>query len=85
MEEEHLLTKASVPYRDQDLNSSKDDIINRRLNEQFSSNYGIQKSKKYLNHFIEKITLRINFLNAVFYGVMLEKKSTLFLPLLISI
>ena len=38
MEEEHLLTKASVPYRDQDLNSSKEDIINRRLNEQFSSN-----------------------------------------------
>ena len=38
MEEEHLLTKASVPYRDQDLNSSKDDIIKRRLNEQFSSN-----------------------------------------------
>jgi len=38
MEEEHLLTKASIPYRDQDLNSSKDDIINRRLNEQFSSN-----------------------------------------------
>ena len=31
-EEEHLLTKASVPYRDQYLNSSKDDIINKRLN-----------------------------------------------------
>jgi hypothetical protein len=38
MEEEHLLTKASIPYRDQDLNSSKDDIINKRLNEQLSSN-----------------------------------------------
>ena len=38
MEEEHLLTKASIPYRDQDLNSSKDDIIKRRLNEQLSSN-----------------------------------------------
>ena len=38
MEEEHLLTKASIPYRDHDLNSSKDDIINKRLNEQFSSN-----------------------------------------------
>jgi len=38
MEEEHLLTKASIPYRDHDLNSSKDDIINRRLDEQFSSN-----------------------------------------------
>ena len=38
MEEEHLLTKASIPYRDQDLNSSKDDIINKRLNEQLISN-----------------------------------------------
>ena len=38
MEEEHLLTKASIPYRDQDLNSSKDDIIHKRLKEQFSSN-----------------------------------------------
>ena len=38
MEEEHLLTKASIPYRDQDLNSSKDDIIQRRLDEQLSSN-----------------------------------------------
>ncbi len=38
MEEEHLLTKASIPYRDQDLNSSKDDIINQRLDEQLSSN-----------------------------------------------
>ena len=38
MEEEHLLTKASIPYRDQDLNSSKEDIIKRRLDEQFFSN-----------------------------------------------
>jgi len=38
MEEEHLLTKASIPYRDQDLNSNKNDIINRRLNEQLFSN-----------------------------------------------
>ena len=38
MEEEHLLTKASIPYRDKDLNSSKDDIISKRLNEQLSSN-----------------------------------------------
>ena len=38
MEEEHLLTKASIPYRDQDLNSSKDDIIKRRLEDQFFSN-----------------------------------------------
>ena len=38
MEEEHLLTKASIPYRDQDLNSSKDNIIRRRLDEQLFSN-----------------------------------------------
>ncbi len=38
MEEEHLLTKASIPYRDQDLNSSKEDIIKRRLDEQLFSN-----------------------------------------------
>jgi len=38
MEEEHLLTKASIPYRDQNLNSSKDDIIKQRLEEQLLSN-----------------------------------------------
>jgi len=38
MEEEHLLTKASIPYRDQNLNSSKDDIIKKRLKEQLLSN-----------------------------------------------
>jgi len=38
MEEEHLLTKASIPYRDQHLNSSKEDIINKRLDEQLFSN-----------------------------------------------
>ena len=38
MEEEHLLTKASIPYRDQDLNSSKENIINSRLDEQLFSN-----------------------------------------------
>ena len=38
MEEEHLLTKASIPYRDEDLNSSKDDIIKRRVDEQLFSN-----------------------------------------------
>ena len=32
------------------------------------------KVKKYLNHCIEKITLRMNFLNVVFCWVMLEKK-----------
>ena len=38
MEEEHLLTKAGIPYRDQNLNSSKDDIVKKRLAEQLSSN-----------------------------------------------
>ena len=38
MEEEHLLTKASIPYRDEDLNSSKEDIIKKRLDEQLLSN-----------------------------------------------
>ena len=38
MEEEHLLTKASIPYRDQDLNSSKEDIMKSRLDDQFFSN-----------------------------------------------
>ena len=38
MEEEHLLTKASIPYRDQDLNSTKDEIIEKRLDEQLLSN-----------------------------------------------
>ena len=38
MEEEHLLTKASIPYRDKDLNSSKEDIIKNRLDEQLLSN-----------------------------------------------
>jgi len=38
MEEEHLLTKASIPYRDQNLNSSKNDIIKKRLDEQLFSN-----------------------------------------------
>jgi len=38
MEEEHLLTKASIPYRDQYLNSSKEDIIKKRIDEQLFSN-----------------------------------------------
>jgi len=38
MEEEHLLTKASIPYRDQDLKSSKENIIKKRLREQLFSN-----------------------------------------------
>ena len=47
MEEEHLLTKASIPYRDQNLNSSKQNIINERLNEQLSSN--LPSTKKWRN------------------------------------
>ncbi len=38
MEEEHLLTKASIPYRDTNLSSSNDDIIKKRLDEQLVSN-----------------------------------------------
>ena len=38
MEEEHLLTKASIPYRDTNLNSTNDDIIKKRLDEQLFSN-----------------------------------------------
>ena len=47
MEEEHLLTKASIPYRDPDLNSSKGDIIQKRLDEQLSSN--LLSTKKWRN------------------------------------
>ncbi len=38
MEEEHLLTKASIPYRDPDLNSKSEYIIKERLKEQLLSN-----------------------------------------------
>jgi len=38
MEEEHLLTKASIPYRDPNLNSKSEDIIKQRLKEQLLSN-----------------------------------------------
>ncbi len=38
MEEEHLLTKASIPYRDIDLNSKREDILRNRLKEQSLSN-----------------------------------------------
>jgi len=38
MEEEHLLTKASIPYRDPNLKSTKDYIIKQRLEEQLLSN-----------------------------------------------
>ena len=43
MEEEHLLTKASVPYRDPELNSNTEDIIRERLREQSLSNLGATK------------------------------------------
>ena len=47
MEEEHLLTKASIPYRDKDLNSTKEDIIKNRLDEQLFSN--LVSTKKWRN------------------------------------
>ena len=37
LEEEHLLTKASLPYRDPELNSKKEIIIKKRLEEQLLS------------------------------------------------
>ena len=43
MEEEHLLTKASIPYRDPYLNSKAEDIIKERLKEQFLSNMSSTK------------------------------------------
>ena len=45
MEEEHLLTKASIPYRDPTLSSDPKDIIQRRVKEQFLSN--LKTSKKW--------------------------------------
>ena len=45
MEEEHLLTKASIPYRDPTLSSKTKDIIKRRVQEQLFSN--LQTSKKW--------------------------------------
>ena len=45
MEEEHLMTKASIPYRDPSLNSKTKDIIKRRVQEQLVSN--LQTSKKW--------------------------------------
>ena len=38
MEEEHLLTKASIPYRDPTLSSNKKDMIQKRVQEQLVSN-----------------------------------------------
>ena len=45
MEEEHLLTKASIPYRDPSFNSKAKDIIKKRVGEQFLSN--LNSSKKW--------------------------------------
>ena len=45
MEEEHLLTKASIPYRDPTLSSNKKDIIQKRIQEQLLSN--LETSKKW--------------------------------------
>ena len=59
MEEEHLLTKASIPYRDQDLNSSKEDIIKRRLDEQLFSNLLSTKNGEEVGN--AKLSLRVRF------------------------
>jgi len=45
MEEEHLLTKASIPYRDPNLNSNANDIIQKRVQEQLLSN--LKSSKEW--------------------------------------
>ena len=47
MEEEHLLTKASIPYRDPNLNSNATDIIQQRIQEQLLSN--LKSSKDWRN------------------------------------
>ena len=43
MEEEHLLTKASIPYRDPTLNLKAKDIIEKRIQEQLFSNLKTSK------------------------------------------
>ena len=43
MEEEHLLTKASIPYRDPTLSSNPKDIIQKRIQEQLLSNLKTSK------------------------------------------
>ena len=45
MEEEHLLTKASIPYRDPNLDAKAEDIIRERLKEQLLSN--LNETKKW--------------------------------------
>ena len=44
MEEEHLLTKASIPYRDPTLSSNKKDILQKRIQEQLLSNLETSKN-----------------------------------------
>ena len=43
MEEEHLMSKASIPYRDPNLNSNANDIIQKRIQEQLLSNLKTSK------------------------------------------
>jgi len=43
MEEEHLLTKASIPYRDPTLSSNSKDIIQKRVQEQLLSTLNTSK------------------------------------------
>ena len=43
MEEEHLLTKASIPYRDPNLISNTKDILQKRFQEQLVSNLNTSK------------------------------------------
>ena len=45
MEKEHILTKASIPYRDPSLSSNPKDIIQKRVQEQLLSN--LKTSKKW--------------------------------------
>jgi len=45
MEDEHILTKASIPYRDPTLSSNPKDIIQKRIQEQLLSN--LKSSKKW--------------------------------------
>ena len=45
MEEEHLSTKASIPYRDPTLSLKAEDIIQKRVQEQLFSN--LKTSKKW--------------------------------------
>ena len=47
MEEDHLLTKASIPYRDPFLNSKKEEILKKRLKEQSLSH--LKPTKEWRN------------------------------------